>query len=307
MHASRRPFFLAAGAVAILAAGGGAWAWHGQGHDLAARSAVRAARSELPAFFVAGAGTVAHCALDPDLFTRPIGPEPLNSTEGPEHFFDVEMLRGAKPPASRYEYLALCCKMGLKPNRVGLLPYAVTEWTQRLTVAFAEHRARPADEHIRAKCLVYAGILSHYAADLTQPLHVTIHWDGRARADGSSPRSGIHAKIDALPDRLSGDREALVGDLEPAALSDLLAGVLAEIGRSHALVERVYQLADAIPAGSGPLPADSAVAQFTADRMRAAGRFTASLYLTAWKDSAAIKLPAWYKRPDDDGWKKARE
>ena len=76
--------------------------------------------------------------------------------------------------------------------------------------------------------------------------------------------------------------------------------MLAEIDRSHALVERVYELAGAIPAGDGPLPADSPVAPFAAERMRAAARFTASLYLTAWKDSSAIKLPAWYKRPPED-------
>ena len=297
--------FLALALAAVGLASARAGAWHGKGHHVATTLAVEAVGGKLPAFFGAGAAGVAHCSLDPDLFTRPIAPEPLHSAEASEHYFDVELLAGTcrleDLPATRYEYIELCARHGLKPNKIGLLPYAVAEWTQRLTVAFAEHRAYPDNPHVRGKCLVYAGILAHYAQDLCQPLHVTVHWDGRAKPDGSSPRSGIHAKVDALLGKLHVDRRGVLGGIKIAALDKLAPGVLAEIRRSHALVEAVYAMEKQVPAMTDPLPPDSDVGRFAAERLRACVRFTASLYLTAWRDSAAIKakLPKWYHRPYD--------
>jgi hypothetical protein len=315
-------------AAVVLACGAAAQAWHGKGHYDATTLALRAARADgnLPAFLVAGAGTVAHSSLDPDNFTRPIAPEALHKAESPEHFFDidVEPLARTPPadaniPADRYAFIELCFARGLKPNHVGLLPYAVTEWTQRLTVALAEHRKYPGDPAIQAKCLLYAGLLSHYAADLCQPLHVTIHYDGRCGLDGKSPRNGVHAKVDALLGKLLADANApaarpaldanalparpaldantLLAEVRLAAFEAVLPAVMAEIRRSSALVGRLYELEKQLPAETDPIVPGSAVEKFTIDRMRAAATFIASLYVTAWQDSAAIELPWWYRRP----------
>jgi hypothetical protein len=316
MNALKYRSIMSAAAV-VLACGAAAQAWHGKGHYDATTLALRAARADgnLPAFFAAGAGTVAHASLDPDNFTRPIAPEALHKAESPEHFvdIDVEPLARTPPadaniPADRYAFIELCFARGLKPNHVGLLPYAVTEWTQRLTVALAEHRKYPGDPAIQAKCLLYAGLLSHYAADLCQPLHVTIHYDGRCGLDGKSPRSGVHAKVDALLGKLMLDantpaaRPALdantpPADLHPAAFGAVLPAVMAEVRRSSALVGRVYELEKQLPAETDPITPGSAVEKFAIDRMRAAARLVASLYVTAWQDSAAIELPWWYRRP----------
>jgi len=352
MNALKYRSIMSAAAV-VLACGAAAQAWHGKGHYDATTLALRAARADgnLPAFFAAGAGIVAHASLDPDNFTRPIAPEALHKAESPEHFFDIDVeplagepLAGANFPADRYAFIELCFARGVKPNHVGLLPYAVTEWTQRLTVALAEHRKYPGDPAIRAKCLLYAGMLSHYAADLCQPLHVTIHYDGRADSAGKSPRSGVHAKVDALlgklmldpnapaarpaldanalparpaldananaapptsanptvtisPDDMAPIATALLADVHPATFGAVLPAVMAEIRRSSALVGRVYELEKQLPAETDPIAPGSAVEKFAIDRMRAAARLVASLYLTAWKDSAAVKLPWWYRRP----------
>jgi hypothetical protein len=84
----------------------------------------------------------------------------------------------------------------------------------------------------------------------------------------------------------------------PAPLEgDLLTAVLAEIARTHALVEGVYEMEKDLPAMDAPLPEGGPAAKFTAERLTATVQFTASLYLTAWRDSAAVKLPNWYRRP----------
>ena len=284
-------------ALALLCSAVPAGAWHGKGHHVATTLAIEAAGGDLPKFLTAGAPTAAHCSLDPDLFTHPIAPAALHGAEAPEHYFDVELLAGAAPPATRYEFLALCARKGLKGDKVGLLPYAVTEWTGRLTVALAEHRANPDNPHVRTKCLVYAGILSHYAEDLCQPLHLTVHWDGRAKADGTSPRTGIHKRVDALLGKLRFDKAAVLKGVRPEAFDKLLPAVLAEIGRGHRLVDRVYEIEKHLPAMDKPLAGNTPAGRFAAERLTAAVRFTASLHATAWKDSRTIKLPSWYTRP----------
>lgn len=279
------------GLFAIAALG-----WHGPGHDRATRPAAAALPKDVPAFFVEGAATIAHCSADPDLFRLRAQPE-LRDGEVPEHYFDLELLKGAEIPPSRSAFVALCAKKGQTPADVGFLPYAVVEWTQRLALAFAEHRKWPDNKHIRMKALVYAGILSHYAQDACQPLHTTIHYDGRARADGSSPRTGIHAKVDALLQKLTPDPQAAAKGVNPVVFDKLLPGVVAEIKRSHALVAKVYQLENEIPDLEAPLPAGTEVAAFARERLRAAATFTASLYLTAWRKSAELQLPEWHRRP----------
>lgn len=304
--------------VALLALPGAAGAWHGKGHHDATKLALRASEStdpNLPAFFVAadGLAVIAHTSLDPDNFTRPIAADALHRAEAPEHWFDVELvgadaLTDASFPADRYAFIDLCHRRGLEPDRVGLAPYAVVEHTQRLTVALAEHRKYPDNPAIRAKCLVLAGLLSHYAADLCQPLHTTIHYDGMADANGKSPRTGIHARTDALLGKLLADVDtpaswprrdpnAMAAGIRPVVLDAVLPAVLDRIRRSHALVGRMYELEKALPAIADPIPAGSAVERLTAERMRAAATLIASLYVTAWRDSAAVRLPWWYNRP----------
>ena len=69
-------------------------------------------------------------------------------------------------------------------------------------LAFAEYRERSGDEAVQAKILYIAGVLSHYTGDASQPLHCTVHHDGRVEPDGTSPGTGIYLKMDALPGQL---------------------------------------------------------------------------------------------------------
>lgn len=286
---------LAAWVVVLLCSPANAWL--AKGHRLAASQAAMAVKSELPEFFTREANFIAHCAVDPDTFTRPIGPPELHDAEASEHYLDVEKLDGQTLPILRYDYLALCYKAGLDPRKVGLLPYAVTEWTDRLAVAFSEHRRWPHNVYIQQKALLYAGMLAHYACDLEQPLHTTIHYDGRAKADGSSSRTGIHIKVDAILGKLPVAQPASPG-AAPEAFDDIHAAVMKEFASSHALVDKVYELEKDLPAAEADLDAHSPLAAFGAERLAACVRFTSSLYLSAWKLSEKINLPKWHEREE---------
>jgi hypothetical protein len=279
-------------ALAAPAAG-----WFTPGHALVTRAAVARLPPEVPAFFREAAWGIGQAAVDPDVMKSRATPE-LRAVEEPEHYLDWELLQGAHLPPTRGAYLALLHDRRLDPHTVGTLPYAIHEHQQRLAVAFAEHRRWPEDPWIRQKIVLYAGYLAHYAGDLGQPLHTSIHHDGRALPDHSSPRTGIHQLVDGLFERLPLDVPALTRDLPVDELADPWAAIKSEMTASHALVDRVYELEPALRAGA----ADGhryapAVASFTDERFRATARFLASLYYTAWRRSAAIEMPSWHTRP----------
>jgi hypothetical protein len=273
----------------------GAQAWWPQGHSILSEAAVRALPQEVPAFFRGGAGMIAHATQDPDVSKNRDAPL-VSDREAPEHYIDLEMLDGRALPPTRHEFLKLCGEMKLDPKNVGYLPYAIAEWTERLSIAFAEHRRYPDNPYIKNKCLVYAGFLAHYAQDLCMPLHTTIHHDGRAMPDGSSPKTGIHTKVDSLIEKLQMQPAALAKNQGVAAVPALLPAIVQELQQSRSRINVTYSLESQLPPENGAWTATPQVKAFADERAREATRFTASLFLTAWRNSAKIKLPQWLKR-----------
>jgi len=265
-------------------------AWLGDGHRILTVAAVESLSGQMPGFFVAGVDQIAHCVYDPDLAKNRNAPH-LDDAEGPEHYLDLELLEGEELPDTRHAFLELCGRLRASPAKVGLAPYATIEWMERLAVALAEHRKWPENLHIQSKCLVYAGHLAHYAQDLCQPLHVTIHFDGMVASDGSRADSGIHEKVDSLVERLKLDPQNLSADLEVSSCSDPMQKIRQVLQRSHSLVATVYSLEDDLSAEPSP-----ALEEFARERARSAAAFTASLYVTAWEMSAQMRLPGWLKR-----------
>ena len=287
--------------VLAIAAAPISFAWHHEGHHLIAMKAVRVLPDSVPAFFRDGAATIAHVSIDPDMMRNPAAPR-LSSTIAPEHFIDLELLEGRKPPKLRSQYVLMLAELKQSPEKVGLLPYSLTEWTEALTIAFAEHRKWPNNPHVKIKCLVYAGYLAHYASDLHQPLHTTIHFNGRA-VDGKSSNTGIHAKVDDLLFRFKAD-DIAVEAKDVRAFDDAFAAVLAEIDASHALVDKVYELEKQLPAVKQAGELNAKVRDFALERAAAATKLTASLMLTAWENSKKVVIPAYMDRAaQDDGGK----
>jgi biopolymer transport protein ExbD len=284
--------FLAAAAVLTASP---AEAWHGKGHAKVARAAALSLPDSAPAFLREGAGAIAVHSIEPDTLTRPIAPPALHAATSSDHYFDMELVEGVELPADRYAFIAMCQKKGLAPDKVGLLPYAIQEATGRLAVALAEHRRWPDDKDIQAKALLYAGLLTHLAADACQPLHTTIHFDGRVGPDGKRTGKGIHLKVDALIQKLPVTPEKLAQQAKIDKIDDLPKAIAAQIAASHGQVDRVYELAEAIPAADAALPADAdAVREFAAERMQSAVDFSASLFMAAWRMSEKIELPDWH-------------
>jgi hypothetical protein len=271
-------------------------AWLARGHEMVTRGGLESLPESVPSFLREGATTVSHVAVDADLARAREAPQ-LRAQEHPEHFFNLERLGGEPLPPDRSRFLWLVAQRRLGLWEVGALPYAVSEWAQRLMLALAEHRRWPDDPHVQAKALIYAGHLSHYTGDLCQPLHTTVHHDGRAAPPRwRSPRSGIHWLADALLEAADFDRGAALEGLSAGVLEDLFAGVVAELERSHSLVERVYALEPELPAPGSDRATSPRVAAFAAERLRSCAGFYGTLVNTAWEHSAQVELPQWLVR-----------
>ena len=267
-----------------------AQAWWGDGHEILTEAAVLALPEEVPAFLRQGGSMASHVVFDPDLFKNRHTPL-LNHAEYGEHYFDLEYLGGRAIPTKRFDFIALCFELQLDPIRVGMVPYAIAEWTQRLAVAFAEYRQWPENEAIQQKCLVYAGILAHYAQDICQPLHATKDFNGKPQADGTVIGKGIHERVDSSVERLEFAAEQLAAEQDIVAFDPLMKAIVAQIRESNGRVDQVYALL-----GHWEDESDDRVHALALDLARTSVRFTASLYLTAWHQSAEIPLPRWLER-----------
>ena len=271
-----------------------AWAWWGGGHDILTQASIKVLPEEVPEFFrSASAGKmIAHCAYDPDISKIRDMPHARIAEHG-EHYFDLELIKDNPLPADRDAFIKLCAEMNLEPSKVGYLPYTVAEWTQRLAIAFAEYRKWPDNPMIQYKCYVYAGFLAHYAQDMCQPLHLTVHFDGIVQKDGTKLHAGIHEKVDASIEMLKFDPAELAKGQQVKPVSDLMPTIMKQIKDGHSLVDNVYELVDDYQNLKNPSPA---LLDFTKDRSRESVRWTASIFLTAWKLSEELQLPGWLER-----------
>ncbi len=265
--------------------------WSFEGHRSITRTAIDLLSPEVPldrdAIDIAIEGSVF-----PDL-SRPVSLPELNDLEYPQHYINLERLGNRVLPSTRSAYLRLVSSLdeSWTMGSVGTLPYALTEATQRLATVFRQMTADPESPRLQWLAQHYAGVLAHYAEDLCQPLHTSVDHDGRALSDGSSPMTGIHNKVDRLFETAPVDDQPSSEDPAVEEYEDVFAAVVTELMRSHALVDRVYQLEPDIQSASVSGEVTTELEAFVRERFSTATRFTASLIQTAWKLSETVKLP----------------
>jgi len=275
-------------------------AWHRVEHERITVVAVASLPDEIPAFLRRSTDAIASYSNDPDIMRLRQTPQ-LRNAEAPNHFIDLELLQGKPLPPLRYDYYAMCFELGVDPHKAGSAPYAIVEQMQRLTTSFAEYRRWPMDPHIRRRVLLNVGHMAHYAQDVCNPLHTTVHFDGRVDETGKSlgddAGKGIHEPTDGLLSRLEIDMDAMAKSIKPVPYEDdIFAAVMTEVMTSHALVDRVYELEAPLRNAYAKKGASEEVIAFGQSRMTHAVTFTARLIVTAWAASEYLKLPPWHHR-----------
>lgn len=273
--------------ILLLLFASSAPAWWVIGHGTIAEAAASGLPESMPQFFRSAGKQLGYLAGEPDRWKNREARH-LYAAEACNHFIDLEDLGGQALPADRYKAATLLLKLKHQPDRTGMLPYALMEHYDRLSCAFYDYRQEPNNEANKMKCLVYAGVLSHFAGDATMPLHTTRNYDGKKGANGQIMQKGIHAKIDAFPEKNQLTAEEIGRGLQARQIDDMWSSVLKTIQTSHAHVEQCYEL-DAAGAIDKPTPESRA---FILERCQTAAQFTADLWYNAWLRSA--KLPPHY-------------
>ena len=190
------------GVLAFLAGTAPAFAWGSKGHRMIGEIAVRNFPTAIPAFLRTpeAVRAIGELAREPDR-SRGAG-QPHDNDSDPGHFVDASddgtVLGGpmlATLPTARSDYDMALTRAGSSEYKAGWLPYSLLDgWQQlvkdfvlwRADVAGAKFAQRAADKawftqdrKLREAIIIRdLGVWAHYVGDASQPLHVTLHYNG---------------------------------------------------------------------------------------------------------------------------------
>ena len=175
--------------------------------------------------------------------------------------------------------------------RVGYLPYAILENYGRLVNAFRFWRnARtPVDrESARANAVFYAGVLGHYVGDGSQPLHLSIHYNGRAD-NTSNPKN--YTKDRRLHSRYEGAYVEAAIEFAmvrpkvqtPQRINDVSVATKQYLIQTFAELEPLYELEKT--GEFNPERPRSKGTDFIANEIARAATMLGNFWYTAWLES----------------------
>jgi hypothetical protein len=234
-----------------------AFAWGVRGHHEMNRAVVEALADTELQFLLAQKDWIVYLGPIPDSYRTNAEPF-LKIFEDPNHGWFLEQSRDlmSKPPRSRYEFVVELheqyqqSKDKLTNVRwTGTMPYAAIEHYERIKAAFRRIRqARTRKEDTRfveQEAATYIGLLGHYMADGSQPLHITIHHDGW---QGDNPNGyatdRIHGRMETqfvdLIELKSSDLTPRIG--KPVVYDDPFQEIVNHYLKAGSLTETVYRI-----------------------------------------------------------------
>ncbi|PYS01219.1 MAG: hypothetical protein DMG12_15770 [Acidobacteria bacterium] len=274
-----------------------AGAWEQKGHLIINRLAIETAASRLPEFMNASREQLIYNGFEPDRWRRE-GQTPMTIGFAPDHFFDSERWGSiATIEPDRYSFMEKLAVRKIELARVGFLPYAIVENYGRLVNAFRFWRnaKTPADrESARANAVFYAGVMGHYVGDGSQPLHLSIHYNGWA---DKTPNPKNYTKDRRLHSRYEGayvDTAIEIATVKPKVqppqrLKDVFGEIKQYLTQGFAELEPLYELektGEFNPEQPRPKGTD-----FIATEIARAATMLGNFWYTAWLESGE-PLPA---------------
>lgn len=287
--------------------------WGNTGHRLVGVLAVEGLPDEVPAFLrgKAAMAELGELAREPD---RSKGAGRIHDTNrDPAHFVDLgedgKVLGGplmTDLPSTRAEYEKSLQAAGTDSWKAGYLQYSTIDAYQQLVKDFGYWRvdvaaakkakgARKAwykaDRARREKLLLAnLGNLAHYVGDGSQPLHVSIHYNGWG--DYPNPKGYTTEKIHG-PFESEFVAGAVTAPMARAAMKPFTdcgcpieKRVLAYLTRTQTYVDPLYRMW-----GEGAFrPGSTKGADFAAERIGAGASELRDLIVLAWRDSATVKV-----------------
>jgi len=294
---SLRAVLPAAGLLCFVLASRPAHAWEQEGHRMINKLAVSNLPSDVPAFLRSQAAIdeIEYLGPEPDRWRSRAEPE-LSAAQAPEHFIDFEAADALGPlPHKRLDFEAKVFAAGQRPEVIGLQPWEADEVWERLKAAMRQYRflvaagpgANVDTKPVEAAILFYAGWLGHYVGDGSQPLHVTVNYNGWTGPNPNGYTTGhqIHHLFEGPFVAANIHAPEVQAKMTPVKLiqGDMFDAYVAYLRHTATYVEKVYQfdkLGGFIGAGT-PESRD-----FTAARLADGASMLRDMIYTAWIDSA---------------------
>jgi hypothetical protein len=297
--------------LAIAAPASRALAWGATGHRLIGRLGVAALPANLPAFLRTpeAVETIGEYAREPDRW-KGTG-EPHDSERNAAHFTDVDdsgkILGGpaldALPP-TRAKFEEALQKVGSNSYVAGYLPYSIIDGWQQLGKDFAYWRVLTAaianeTDPVRrawlqrdlarreALTLRDLGVWAHYVGDGSQPMHVSVHFNGWGAYPNPNnyTQQKVHAPFEGAFVRANVSADDVSAAMTPSSPCTDAIDVCTSryLAQTEASVLPFYELEKA-GAFRG---VDTAKGKaYAAGRIAAAASEVRDLVITAWAASA---------------------
>ena len=308
-------------------------AWGAQGHRIVNGAAMRTLPASLPPFLRTAAAHDEVSLLGPEADRIKGAGAPLDDDDNPAHYVDAlddgtidGVPLGALPPDERaYDRALHGAQTPSDMWSQGYLPYAIADGWERIVrdlaywrVDVAGEKSAPApadrqffafDRSVReALTLRDIGAWGHFVADGSQPLHVTVHFNGwnGPRTAFPNPRNfsnstTIHARFETALVRAVATEDlvaARVGVVRPAQ-TPILTQVGAYLATTASFVPAVYGLES-----GGEIDAhDAAATTLVLDRLAAGAAEMRDLIAEAWvaSEDAKVGYPAIAVRDFESG------
>jgi hypothetical protein len=279
--------------------------WGDVGHTTINRVAAEKVPADMPQFLKTASKHIGWVGPEPDRWRSNLE-KPLNDSQAPDHFIDLEYVDWLKPlPPDRYKFIQAVYEYRAshpnadvpQPERIGFQPYITIEVFDRLKVAFREYRhaqaAGRSTADAEANALFYAGWLGHYVGDGSNPMHTSIQYNGWVGPNpkGYSTTHDVHTKMETT--FVNANQEVTnIADLvgAPKHLEHPFEDYIGYLRESQSKIEQAYELEKACGFEGHGTPESR---EFIRQQLGLGSQMLLNMWYTAWVDSAKEPEP-WH-------------
>ena len=305
----------ALGAVIMLALAQPASAWGLNGHYLISTAATKALPESVPAFVRSDAAVAEMGTLGPELDRSKGAGQPHDADLDPGHYVNLDdnaMVDGVidldQLPASRRDYDTALRKVGGNEYAQGYLPYSLEDGWEQVRIDFAMWRIDrvgeaksataadrtwfAADRALRETLTLRdIGVWSHYVGDASQPLHVTMHFNGWGDYQNPGVYSNahdVHSKFESAFVRAHATPAGVTAHMRPykSCACTIHQHVAQYLRATNGQVVPLYEIEKR---GGFAIGTPEAV-EFVDARLADGATMLRDMIVDAWEDSANLKV-----------------
>ena len=184
-------------------------------------------------------------------------------------------------------------RYGIRNTDPGFLPWRIAEMCEQLTIEWRLWRAAapgsPDRAYLERDIVRDSGVLGHFVADSSNPLHDTINYNGwiARNPNGYANDCQIHARFETdFVTHAITTNDIVAKMTTPELRADYFETAIGFIRQSNMLVESVYRVDKNGGFDIFRKPPSPEGKTFTAERLAAGASLLRDLWWSAWRNSA---------------------